>query len=102
VVRTFQGGRIVPQVYQRESSWRSTVGFILLTFFQTEYGIPCGPGADVGEHFESAADTSSIISVGAALNCLSLGGGGEWFSRGEKVVQQDLVHLLGGLCPGEA
>jgi len=36
-----------------------------LTFFQTEYGIPSGPGAEVGELLERASLISSVVREGA-------------------------------------
>jgi len=58
-------------------------GLILLTCFQVEYGIPSGPGAEVGEHLESAAAISSVVKGGAVLWGLSLSGGVKG-SLGEK------------------
>ena len=42
-------------------------GFMRLTLFQTEYGIPSGPGAEEGEDLERASLTSSSVRGGAEL-----------------------------------
>ena len=61
---------------------------MVLIFFQTEYGTPSGPGADVGEDLARAALISSLVS-GMAEGCWwrrarsgSSGfGGKKWFRR---------------------
>jgi len=52
--------------------------------FQVEYGIPSGPGAEVGEFLETAVAMSSFVSGGAFLSGLSLGGGENGSCGGRK------------------
>jgi len=73
-----------PKLTSRARVWRRIDGFILLTLFQTEYGIPSGPGAEVGEHLESADDISSGVRGGAVLCGLSRGGGEKGSLGGKK------------------
>jgi len=56
---------------------------------------------EVREHLERAAAISSFVSGGPFLSGRSQGGGAEWLLLGEQVVQQDFVHLLGGLSHWE-
>jgi len=49
-----------------------------------EYGIPSGPGAEVGEHLERAAAISTVVKAGADICGLSLGGGEKGSFGGKK------------------
>jgi len=57
---------------------------IPLTWFQTKYGMLSGPGDELAEHLERAADISSVVRAGADLKGLSLSGGEHWSLAGKK------------------
>ena len=75
-------------------------GLILLTCFQVEYGIPSGPGAEVGEHVERANAISSIVKGGAVLCGLSLGGGEKGSLVGKKWSNRTLFICWEVTAPG--
>ena len=89
-----------PRRTSGESMWRRIEGLILLTCFQVEWGIPSGPGADVGEHFESAVAISSVVRGGADLFGLSLGGGEKGSLGGKKCSRSTLFICCGFSAPG--
>jgi len=54
-----------PRLTNGARVWRRIDRFILLTCFQVAYGIPSGPGAAVGAHWERAAAISCVVRGGA-------------------------------------
>jgi len=78
-----------------ERSCTRIKGLVLLTCFQVEEGIPSGPGADVGEHLERAMVISSLVSGGAFLWGLNLGGG-KRVSLGERSGPTKPCSFVGG------
>jgi len=76
-----------------------------LTFFQTKYGMPLGPGADEGEDFACAWETSSVVSWVAVGVLGEAASRGEGFPGGEEVVEESFVDVWRDGCPrkgGEA
>jgi len=73
---------------------------MVLTYFQAEYGIPSGPGAEVGDHLERAIAISSFVSGGAFLSGLSLGGGENGSFGGKKWSKRMSFICWGVSAPG--